>query len=160
MHPYQVLAEPVRRRIVEVLASGDHSSGELSDAIGREFNLTRQAISHHLTILRVNGWVDWRYEWSNRVYWLDPEGFRSLFDEVDLFRYLWARRIGHLAFNDPQPHHAAPFMPRTYPRAEPGRSTRGLRGRRPNIWQGQSDAPRIRLRHDVDDDPPPPRDRE
>jgi DNA-binding transcriptional ArsR family regulator len=54
MHPFELLATPIRRRIVEVLAVGEHTSGELSNAVGHEFNVTAQAIAHHLRMLRDN----------------------------------------------------------------------------------------------------------
>ena len=55
MHPFQVMAEPIRRRIVEILASGEHTSGEVCESIAAEFGVTRTAASKHLRILRENG---------------------------------------------------------------------------------------------------------
>ena len=139
MHPFQILAEPVRRRIVEILAVGEHSAGNLAEVIAIEFGITASAVSHHLTILRANNWVDFRYEWTNRFYWLTEDGLTALYNEVDRIKYLRVRRYGWRERNDPQPYHAFPFVPRPHPRATPGGSTRGLRGRRaPDPWGPQS----------------------
>ena len=52
MKLFAVLGDPVRFRIVEILASGSHTAGELSDAIVGDFGISRAAVSHHLRILR------------------------------------------------------------------------------------------------------------
>jgi DNA-binding transcriptional ArsR family regulator len=51
-HPFTLLADPVRRRIVEVLAVGEHSAGTLCEVIMTEFAISRTAVSHHLRVLR------------------------------------------------------------------------------------------------------------
>ena len=127
MHPFQVMAEPVRRRVVEILSSGEHSAGEIHEAVGQEFGITASAVSKHLAILRENQWVIVRAEWANRLYRLDPDGLWSLWYEVDWLKYLWARRTGVMAGITPELKHAFPFVPRPYPRARTG-TTRGLRG--------------------------------
>ncbi|HET8780123.1 MAG TPA: metalloregulator ArsR/SmtB family transcription factor [Agromyces sp.] len=55
MHPFEIAAEPVRRRIIEVLAVGEHPVGILNDVIAVEFSVSRSAVSHHLRILRDEG---------------------------------------------------------------------------------------------------------
>ncbi|MHB1171765.1 MAG: ArsR/SmtB family transcription factor [Lacisediminihabitans sp.] len=135
MHPFQVMAEPIRRRIVEILASGEHSSGEIAEAIEREFGVTRSAVSKHLAILRNEEWVIVRAEWSNRMYRLHDEALRPLEIELGRLRYLWLRRIGTIARNDPMPGHAQPSELRRYKRGEPGvlRGWRG-KGRKEDPW--------------------------
>lgn len=55
MHPFEALAEPARRRIIDVLASGEHTAGELAAVVGEEFRISRTAVSKHLRILRDAG---------------------------------------------------------------------------------------------------------
>jgi DNA-binding transcriptional ArsR family regulator len=133
------MSEPARRRIIEILSSGEHSSGEITDAVGRELGITRQAVSKHLRILRENGWVDVRPEWASRIYSLEEYGIEQLELEVDYLKYLWARRIGTRERNDPQLKHAFPFVPRKYPRERAG-SVKGLRGTgcRDDPWAPQN----------------------
>jgi DNA-binding transcriptional ArsR family regulator len=50
-HPFEILAQPIRRRIIEVLAVGDHTAGELCDVVTVENRVSRTAVSHHLATL-------------------------------------------------------------------------------------------------------------
>jgi DNA-binding transcriptional ArsR family regulator len=97
VHPFQLMSEPIRRRIVEILASGEHTAGELSDAIVGEFAVTPSAVSRHLRILRENDAVIVRAEWVNRLYRLDPRFIPRLRGEVRQLQQLWKRRIGVMA---------------------------------------------------------------
>ena len=125
MNAFQLLSEPIRRRIVEVLASGEHSSTNLAEVIIAEFGVTRGAMQNHLRILRENGWVDFRQEDSTRFYHLEERMWRSLNTEVKHLKRLWKRRIGWQAANDD-----APWL--RSPRPKRGRTgdRKGLRGRR------------------------------
>ena len=88
------MAEPIRRRIVEILASGEHTSGEICGSIVQEFGVTRAAASWHLRILRENGWVQMRPDYTMRLYRLDDKAIERLSREVAHLRALWRRRIG------------------------------------------------------------------
>src|SRR5690606_26775453 len=57
VHPFELLAHPVRRRVVEVLAVGEHSAGTLSEIAATEFGASRTAVAHHLAVLRKHGAV-------------------------------------------------------------------------------------------------------
>ncbi len=105
------MADPIRRRIVEILASGEHTAGNVAEVIAFDNSITRQAVSKHLRILRDNKWVDVREEENTRVYSLEPDALRGLYHEVARLKYLWARRIGTRERNDPMPEHAHPFVP-------------------------------------------------
>ena len=135
MHPFQLMSEPIRRRIVTILASGEHTAGEISDAIQNEFGVTQSAVSRHLRILRENNAVIVRAEWVNRLYRLDESLFERLKDEVYYFDELWQRRIGVMAGNV-EPVVTWPIQPRVRPRAREG-TKRGLRGTgaRDDPWQ-------------------------
>ena len=101
MHPFEVMAEPVRRRIIDILASGEHSSGELADVIGREFTISATAVSKHLRRMLDAGFVDVRADWSNRLYRLTDEGIESLESEVEGLRRKYDQRIGPFSRSDP-----------------------------------------------------------
>ena len=52
MHAMDALGDPVRRRIVELLADGSRPAGELAKAVGAEFGISQPATSRHLRVLR------------------------------------------------------------------------------------------------------------
>jgi DNA-binding transcriptional ArsR family regulator len=119
------MSEPIRRRIIEVLASGEHTSTNLADVISAEFGVTRGAMQNHLRILRDNGWVDFRQEETTRYYRLQERVWRSLDAEVTHLENLWKQRIGWQAANDDAPW----LTPPTRVRERTG-DRKGLRGRR------------------------------
>jgi DNA-binding transcriptional ArsR family regulator len=118
VHPFEVLAEPVRRRIVEILASGEHSAGTLEEVVTHEFGVGRSAVQHRLRLLHRCGWTIVREEWPNRWHRLDDGIVPKLEREVRHLRVLWNRRIGTYGGVDP----GAPFAPL--------HSRKGRRGRR------------------------------
>jgi DNA-binding transcriptional ArsR family regulator len=76
MHAFDVLGDPVRRRILELLAAGEHSSGDIVIAVQREFGITQSAVSQHLRVLRDSGFATVRIDGSRRIYALDPARWR------------------------------------------------------------------------------------
>ena len=94
MHIYEVLAEPVRRRLIEVLAVGEHPVGLLTDAMTHEFAITRSAVSHHLRILRDEEVVLVAPLETMRLYRLNPDFFERLDDTVAGLFELWDQRYG------------------------------------------------------------------
>ncbi|TAM71089.1 MAG: ArsR family transcriptional regulator [Microbacteriaceae bacterium] len=94
MHPFELLAEPLRRRLVEVLALGEHTAGELISVGCGEFSVTRAAVSHHLRILRREDAVLVEVDESSRVYRLNPELLESLDATVEDLKTLWEQRYG------------------------------------------------------------------
>jgi DNA-binding transcriptional ArsR family regulator len=77
-----VLADPTRQRIVEMLARGALSSGE----IARRFDVSAPAISQHLKTLREAKLVRVRVQAQKRFYELDPQGVGELADWIDRIR--------------------------------------------------------------------------
>ena len=97
IHPFEVLADPVRRRIVEVLAVGDHRSGEIGDVVSFEFGISRTAVSHQLRTLREHGVVTATVDSSEpraRRYRLNAEFLARLDDAVAHLFGLWDHRYG------------------------------------------------------------------
>ncbi len=94
MHPFEAMAEPVRRRIVDLLASGEHTSGQIAEVLGREFHIGRTATSKHLRILRDAGLVDVRADLNWRWYRLHRDAIATLEREVAELRSKWTHRVG------------------------------------------------------------------
>ncbi|MFV2195639.1 MULTISPECIES: ArsR/SmtB family transcription factor [unclassified Nocardiopsis] len=68
MHAFDVLGDPVRRRILELLNDGERSAGELTAAVREEFGISQPAVSQHLRVLRENGFATVRPEGNRRLY--------------------------------------------------------------------------------------------
>ncbi|MCR6670786.1 helix-turn-helix transcriptional regulator [Devosia ginsengisoli] len=71
MHAFDVLGDPVRRRILELLAEREHTSGEVVEVISAEFGISQAGVSQHLKVLRESGFAQVRPEGTRRVYALD-----------------------------------------------------------------------------------------
>ncbi len=97
MHAFEVVGDPVRRRILELLAEDDLSAGALGDAIQREFGISQPAVSTHLRVLREAGFARARAEGTRRLYALDPGGLQEVDAWLDHFRQLWAAPLDALA---------------------------------------------------------------
>jgi DNA-binding transcriptional ArsR family regulator len=97
VHAFDVLGDPVRRRILELLASDEMSAGEVVRVVGEEFGISQPAVSQHLKVLRESGFAGVRIEGARRVYTLDPTPLRSVDEWLDPFRRLWGPRLDALA---------------------------------------------------------------
>jgi DNA-binding transcriptional ArsR family regulator len=97
MHAFDVLGDPVRRRILELLAEGEHASGEVVDVIAAEFGISQAAVSQHLKVLRDSGFATVRVEGPRRVYALDASPLREVDTWLDRFRLFWTHRLEALA---------------------------------------------------------------
>ncbi|MCR2791549.1 metalloregulator ArsR/SmtB family transcription factor [Microbacterium sp. zg.Y625] len=94
INPFEAMAEPARRRIIEVLASGEHTAGQLAEAVGGEFAISRTAVSKHLRILRDAGFLDVRAEYQWRWYFLTRDGLERLEYAVEQLRQKMAGGLG------------------------------------------------------------------
>ena len=97
MHAFDVLGDPVRRRILELLAEREHSSGEVVAVIAREFGISQAGVSQHLKVLREAGFAQVRPEGTRRVYQLDATPLRDLDDWLERFRMFWPVKLESLA---------------------------------------------------------------
>ncbi|MER7504305.1 ArsR/SmtB family transcription factor [Nonomuraea pusilla] len=97
MHAFDVLGDPVRRRILEVLADGELSSGEVTGVIQREFGISQPAVSQHLRVLRDNGFARVRAEGTRRLYTVEPGPLQEVDLWLDRFRGFWNQRLDALA---------------------------------------------------------------
>ena len=97
MHAFDVLGDPVRRRILEILAEDRHASGEIVAIVGREFGITQSAISQHLKVLRESGFANVRPDGPRRIYELDPAPMAEVDQWLARFRRFWEPKLEALA---------------------------------------------------------------
>jgi DNA-binding transcriptional ArsR family regulator len=97
MHAFDVLGDPVRRRILELLAEGEHASGEIVEIIQREFGISQPAVSQHLRTLRESGFAHVRVDGTRRVYTMDAAPLREVDAWVSRFRGFWDHKLDALA---------------------------------------------------------------
>lgn len=97
MHAFDVLGDPVRRRILELLAEGEHASGEVVAVIAAEFGISQAGVSQHLKVLREAGFAKVRPEGTRRVYALDTTPLRDIDDWLERFRVFWPVKLEALA---------------------------------------------------------------
>src|ERR1022692_1430641 len=86
MHAFEVLGDPVRRRILELIADGERSSGEVCAAIQRQFGISQPAVSQHLRVLRDAGFASVRPVGTRRMYSVSPAPLRDIDAWLDRFR--------------------------------------------------------------------------
>ena len=97
MHPFTVLGDPVRRRLVEVLAGGERSAGELVEVVGAEFGIGQSAVSQQLQVLRENGFASVRAEGRRRFYALEPQPLATIGAWLQHYSAFWASALDELA---------------------------------------------------------------
>jgi DNA-binding transcriptional ArsR family regulator/catechol 2,3-dioxygenase-like lactoylglutathione lyase family enzyme len=97
MHPFTVVGDPVRRRIVEVLAGGERTAGEVVDVVGGEFGISQSAVSQQLKVLREHGFARVRPEGARRIYALDPRAVAAMDEWLHAVGTFWADRLDDLA---------------------------------------------------------------
>ena len=96
MHAFDVLGDPVRRRILELLADGERSSGAVTETIRAEFGISQPAVSQHLRVLREAGFATVRPEGTRRVYAVDPTPLAQADAWFDAFRGFWQPKLDAL----------------------------------------------------------------
>ena len=97
MHAFDVLGDPVRRRIVELLADGEQPAGTVGAAVQAEFGISQPAVSQHLRVLRESGFATVRPEGARRLYALKPEPLADVDAWLDRFRRFWGPPLDALA---------------------------------------------------------------
>ena len=97
MHAFDVLGDPVRRRILQLLAEGERSSGAVVEVIAAEFGISQPAVSQHLRVLRDSGFAQVRAVSRHRLYSLDPAPLEQVDEWLDPFRCFWDHKLEALA---------------------------------------------------------------
>jgi DNA-binding transcriptional ArsR family regulator len=94
---FDVLGDPVRRRILELLADGEQTSGAVTEVIRAEFGITQPAVSQHLRVLRDNGFATVRPDGARRLYAVDDTALREADAWLDRFRHFWTPHLAAMA---------------------------------------------------------------
>lgn len=98
MHAFDVLGDPVRRRILELLADdGELTSGAVCAVIRDEFGISQPAVSQHLKVLRESGFASVRAEGARRLYAVEHEPLRDVDAWLHRFRRAWTPHLDALA---------------------------------------------------------------
>ncbi|HEX3271383.1 MAG TPA: metalloregulator ArsR/SmtB family transcription factor [Ktedonobacterales bacterium] len=97
MHAFDILGDPVRRRILELLADGEQTAGALTAVIHAEFGITQPAVSQHLRVLRENGFITVRAEGARRLYAVTPAPLREVDAWLERFAAFWSQPLDALA---------------------------------------------------------------
>ena len=97
MHAFDVLGDPVRRRILELLADGEASAGDIAAVVGAEFGISQPAVSQHLKVLRESGFATVRPAGTRRLYAVDAAPLQEIDDWLEHFRRFWGQRLDSLA---------------------------------------------------------------
>lgn len=96
MHALDILGDPVRRRILELLVSGEQTSGAVVDVVNREFGISQPAVSQHLKVLREAGFTTVRVDAQRRLYTIDSRPLEEAAQWLDQFRAFWQRKFDAL----------------------------------------------------------------
>ncbi len=97
MHAFDILGDPVRRRILELLAAdGDHPAGEVGEVIQREFGISQPGVSQHLRVLREAGFATVRADGTRRLYSANPAPLQEADVWLDRYRKFWTQRLDAL----------------------------------------------------------------
>jgi DNA-binding transcriptional ArsR family regulator len=92
MSVFNVVAEPSRRQILDLLGESERPVGDLVDRLG----LSQPAVSKHLRILREAGLVEVRGEAQRRLYSVRPEPLRAIYEWLAPYRRMWAESLDEL----------------------------------------------------------------
>jgi DNA-binding transcriptional ArsR family regulator len=99
---FEVLAQPIRRSMLDLLRDGEHLVGDLAEELG----LTQPLTSKHLRVLRDAGLVTVRVDGPRRWYRLRVEPLAELDDWLAPYRWMWESRLDHLGVHlDAMPDH-------------------------------------------------------
>jgi DNA-binding transcriptional ArsR family regulator len=102
VHAFDVLGDPVRRRLIELLADGRDDgvagipAGELAAAVRAEFGISQPAVSQHLRVLREHGFATVTADGQRRLYAVDDGPLRTVDAWLDRYRAFWTNRLDAL----------------------------------------------------------------
>jgi DNA-binding transcriptional ArsR family regulator len=90
--PFEVLAEPNRRRILELLGESERPAGDFVSRL----NVSQPTVSKHLRVLREAGLVDVRADGQRRLYRVRSEPLREVYEWLQPYRRLWETSLDKL----------------------------------------------------------------
>jgi DNA-binding transcriptional ArsR family regulator len=97
MNAFDVLGDPTRRRILELLADGERAAGEVGAVVQEEFGISQPAVSLHLRVLRDSGFATVRPEGARRLYAVNPTPLREVDVWLERYRRFWTPHLDALA---------------------------------------------------------------
>jgi DNA-binding transcriptional ArsR family regulator len=97
VHAFDVLSDPVRRRVLELLVDGELTAGMITATIQAEFDISQPAVSQHLKVLRDNGFASVRPDGQRRLYAVNGEAMREIDEWLAGFRRFWTPKLDALA---------------------------------------------------------------
>jgi DNA-binding transcriptional ArsR family regulator len=97
MHAFDILGDPVRRCVLELLADGERTAGEITSVVQEKFGISQPAVSQHLRVLRENGFATVRPEGARRLYAVDAAPLQEVDTWLDPYRQYWTQRLDALA---------------------------------------------------------------
>jgi DNA-binding transcriptional ArsR family regulator len=96
VHAFDVLGDPVRRRILELLADGERPAGAIGAVIQEEFGISQPAVSQHLRVLRDSGFATVRADGARRLYAVESTPLQEVDGWLERFRGFWNQRMDAL----------------------------------------------------------------
>jgi len=96
MHAFEVLSDPVRQRILQLLIDDELPSGEIAEQIRAEFGISQPAVSQHLRVLRESGFARVRPEGTRRLYAIDTAPLQEVDAWLQPFRRFWSSHLDAL----------------------------------------------------------------
>jgi DNA-binding transcriptional ArsR family regulator len=96
VHAFDVLGDPARRRILELLSEGELPASAVVEVLSRELGLSQPGVSQHLKVLRESGFASVRAEGTRRFYALETGPLREVDGWLDGFRRFWEQRLDAL----------------------------------------------------------------
>lgn len=96
MHAFDVIGDPVRQRILELLLAEELPAGAISAVICEEFHISQPAVSQHLRVLRENGFASVRAEGTRRLYAVETAPLQDIDTWLQPFRAFWTQRLDAL----------------------------------------------------------------
>jgi DNA-binding transcriptional ArsR family regulator len=97
VHAFDILGDPVRRRILELLAGGERASGAIVEVVQAEFGISQPAVSQHLKVLRDAGFATVRVDGPRRLYAIDAAPLKEVDAWLAQFRGFWGQKLEALA---------------------------------------------------------------
>jgi DNA-binding transcriptional ArsR family regulator len=97
MQAFDILGDPVRRCILELLADGERSAGELTAVVQERFGISQPAVSQLLRVLRENGFATVRAEGTRRLYAVEAAPLQEVDAWLEPYRQYWEQRLDALA---------------------------------------------------------------
>jgi DNA-binding transcriptional ArsR family regulator len=97
VHAFDILGDPVRRRIVELLAAGERAAGDVGAIVQAEFGISQPAVSQHLKVLRENGFASVRADGARRLYAVEAAPLQEVDAWLAPYRRFWNPKLDALA---------------------------------------------------------------